>query len=154
MSASRVVHGRIVAALAIAAWLAIGVGASQRFYLRIYAQDRAVLGRQLTELPYRQIPGLRALLVETDRRTPPGARILIALPHREWQRGYGYGFRRAQYVLQGKVAIPLLDRATDRIRPNAVNDADHVLCTPGCPPPGGFTPVFHSADGVLWRRAQ
>lgn len=154
MSASRVVRGRIVAGAAIAAWLAIGVGASQMFYLRIYAQDRGALGRQLTELPYRQIPGFRTLLVETDRRTPPGATILIALPYREWQRGYGYGFRRAQYVLQGKVAVPLIDRVSGRVDRDAVNRVDYVLCWSDCAPPDAFSQVFRNTDGVLLRRTR
>lgn len=154
MSASRRVRGPILAATAIAAWAAIGIGAAQTFYLRIYARDRAALGRQLRELTYRQIPGIHTLLLETDARTPPGARVLIALPHRPWQAGYGYGFRRAQYVLQGKEAIPLLDRETDTVDPTSVGRADYILCWRECSTPPGFRVIWRNQDGVLLRRGE
>lgn len=153
MSASRGVRGYIIAATVIAAWAAIGIGAAETFYLRIYRQDRASLGAYLQELAYRQIPGLRKLLHEADARLPPGARVLIALPHRPWQAGYGYGFRRAQYVLQGKVAIPLLDRATDTVDPTSLSRADYVLCWRACSTPPGFEIIWRNQDGVLLRRA-
>jgi hypothetical protein len=153
MSASHGLRGRIIAAAVIVAWTAIGIGAAETFYLRIYKDDRAKLSAQLRELPYRQIPGFRTLLEEVDRRTPPGARILIALPHRPWQSGYGYGFRRAQYVLQGKEAIPVLDRATDRVDPASLGRADYIVCWRQCQLPAGFDVVWRSRDGILLRRA-
>ncbi|MFL6245943.1 MAG: hypothetical protein ACJ74H_07970 [Thermoanaerobaculia bacterium] len=152
MSASRGVRGPILAAMAIAAWAAIGIGAFETFYLRIYTQDRSRLSAQWVELPYRQIPGLRTLLREVDRRTPRGARVLIALPHHPWQSGYGYGFRRAQYVLQGKVAIPLLDRATDTVDPTALARAEYVVCWRECRTPRGFQIIWRNQDGILLRR--
>lgn len=154
MSASRGLRGRIIAAAAIAAWIAIGIGAAETFYLRIYGDDRARLHAELLELPYRQIPGYRALLAEADRRIPAGARVLIALPHRPWQRGYGYGFRRAQYALQGKQAIPLLDRATERIDPASLGRSDFVLCWRDCAVPRGFDVVWRNSDGILLRRVR
>jgi hypothetical protein len=154
MSGSDAFRGRVLAGTALAAWLAIGAGAFQPYYARIHTQDREALRIGLTELPYRQIPGLRTLLADVDRSTPRGARILIALPHREWQRGYGYGFRRAQYALEGKVAIPLLNRETDRLDPHAIDRADYVACWGRCEPPPGFVPLWQSRDGMLLRRAR
>lgn len=153
MSASPGLRGRIIAMAVIAAWAAIGIGAAETFYLRIYREDRASLQSRLRELPYRQIPGFRVLLEEVDRRTPAGARILIALPHRPWQSGYGYGFRRAQYVLQGKEAIPLLDRATDRVDPRNLERAEFIVCWRECQLPPGFEMIWRSRDGILLRRA-
>lgn len=143
---------RIVAALAAAAWLAIGFGAFQTFYLRIWTEDRAALRAQYSMLWDRRIPGLRELLENADAQTPAGARILIALPHRPWQSGYGYGFRRAQYVLQGKEAIPLLDRVTDRVDERALEHAEYVLCWRQCPEPPGFRLIWQSDGGMLFRR--
>lgn len=152
MNASSRTRDRFVAALAAAAWLAIGIGAFQTFYLRIWTADRQALHAQFTELPYRRIPGWRKLLLEVERRTPPGARILIGLPHRPWQSGYGYGFRRAQYMLAGREAVPLLDRETDRIDEKALEIADFVVCWRGCPAPPGFALIWQSEDGMLFRR--
>lgn len=152
MNAGSPTRNRIVAALAVAAWLAIGIGAFQTFYLRIWTADRAALRHQYVELPFRRIPGWRTLLEETAARTPPGARILIGLPHRPWQSGYGYGFRRAQYVLHGRDAIPLLDRETDRVDDAALERADFVVCWRGCEQPPGFTLVWQSDDGMLFGR--
>ena len=146
-------RGRIIAATAIAAWAAIGIGAADLFYLRIYTQDRTSLGAHFRELPYRRIPGFRIALEEAQRRTPAGARVLIALPHRPWQGGYGYGFRRAQYVLQGKEAVPLLDRATDRVDPASVHRSDFILCWRECQVPPGFELMWRGEDGILLRRA-
>lgn len=153
MSASRGVRGPLLAVTMIAAWAAIAIGAAETFYLRIYRQDRARFGAHLQELTYQQIPGLRTLLNEADARLPPGARVLIALPHRPWQAGYGYGFRRAQYVLQGKVVIPLLDRATDTVDPTSLRRADYVLCWRECSTPPGFEVLWRNQDGVLLRRS-
>jgi hypothetical protein len=108
----------------------------------------------LRELTYRQIPGIHTLLTEADARIPPGARVLIALPHRPWQAGYGYGFRRAQYLLQGKVVIPLLDWPTDTVDPTSLGRANYVICWRECSTPPGFEIIWRSPDGVLLRRAE
>ncbi|HYC59572.1 MAG TPA: hypothetical protein VEK79_08395 [Thermoanaerobaculia bacterium] len=152
MSASRV-RSALVAATLTLAWAAIAIGAFEPFYLRIYAQ-RTALSKQWLELPYRRIPGLRTVLNEANLRTPPGARVLIALPHRPWQSGYGYGFRRAQYVLQGKVAVPLLDRTTDMLDPSSVRRADYIICWRECVTPPGFAVAWRNQDGALLRRAE
>ena len=152
MNAGSPTRDRIVAALALAAWIAIAIGAFQAFYLRIWTTDRAALREQYVELPYRRIPGWRSLLGEAAARTPPGARILIALPHRPWQSGYGYGFRRAQYVLAGREAVPLLDRETERVDDAALGRADFVLCWRECPPPPGFALVWQNEQGMLFGR--
>lgn len=154
MNAGSPTRNRIVAALAAAAWLAIGIGAFQTFYLRIWTADRSALREQYGELPFRRIPGWRTLLEETATRTPPGARILIALPHRPWQSGYGYGFRRAQYVLAGREAVPLLDRESGRIDDAALARVDFVVCWRGCPQPPGFVEIWRGADGSLLRRVR
>jgi hypothetical protein len=122
---------RALAALALAA---LAAGSFQPFYLKVWRQDWRQLGAYLTELPYRKVPGLRQLCVETDRRTPMGARILFVAP----ENGFDYAFRRAQYLLAGKDVVPS-------------GHADYIACLPGCSA-RGFTVVWRSDRGLLLKR--
>lgn len=145
-------RGRIVAAAALAAVLALAAGAFQTFYLRIYTMDRAALRASFTTMTARRIPGLRELLLETEHRTPPGTKILLVLPHKPWQNGYGYGFRRAQYFLGGREVIPLIDRETGAVDLSGWARAEYVVCWRGCAVPAGFHAIWSSPDGALLRR--
>jgi hypothetical protein len=134
---------RIRRTLAALALVAIAIGSFQPFYVRVWQQEWRALGAYLTELPYRKVPGMRQLLVEVDHRTPPGSRILFATPHRTWEGGYGYAFRRAQYLLAGKDVIPMIGPA---------READFLVCWSRCTPPAGFTVIWKSDAGSLARR--
>jgi hypothetical protein len=147
---------RFAAALAVAlvgaSWIAIGAGAFQKLYVTIHFKDTAALRAFWTEAPFRRIPGLRQLLYEVEARTKPGDRILLWTPHRPWQGGYGYAFRRAQYVLAGRDVIPLLDRARDVVDERNIARATYIACWPECPPLNGFDVIWKSEHGTLLRR--
>lgn len=130
--------------LAILALLAMAAGSFQPYYLRIWKQDWRALNAYLTELPYRKVPGLRRLLLEADSRTPPGTRILFAMPDSMSGEGYAYAFGRAQYLLGGKDLVPTFAKGT--------NDVDYILCWTLCTPSEGFTVIWTSDVGVLASR--
>lgn len=139
---------------ALGSFLAIAIGTFQSLYVRIYTIDLPGLRAAWTELPYRKLPGLRRMLLEVDRRTPDGARILLWLPQHEWDGGYGYGFWRAEYLLARKTVIPLLHPEHDRMEPSHLSEADWVVCWRQCPPPPDFVLTWKSDDGSLWRRVR
>ena len=137
---------------AAAALAAIVAGGFQPFYFRILIEDPSAFRMQLTELPYRRLPGFRQLMIEIDRRTPVGARIALAMPNREWEGGYGYGFLRAFFLLPGKQIVPLLALNTDRPAPENLATADYLAVWHGAPQVDGFELVWRGADGALLRR--
>ena len=141
---------RAVVFLAVAA---IGIGAFQVFYLEIHFTDRARLREMYSALPYRRIPGLQELLVATAARTPMGSRVLIATPHRPWDGGYGYAYRRAQFVLAGREVIPLLDPKTEQPSPENVRRAEYIACWRECPQ-GRFEVLWRGRDAQLLRRTE
>ena len=158
---------RIRRTLAVLALAALAAGSFQPFYLRIWRQDLRALNAFLTELPYRKVPGMRALLVEVDRRTPLGARILFVTPHRSWEGGYDYAFRRAQYLLAGRELVPMLDEGAGRRAqgagetpppdvllppaPRALRP-DYIVCWSACAMPAEFAVVWRDEHGTLARR--
>lgn len=147
--------------LALASWLAIAAGSFQPFYLKTLTLelktltlDAAQLRATWIELPYRRVPGLRKGLVEIARRTPPDARILFWTPHRSWDGGYNYAYRRAQYLLAGREVLSLLADGRDVVDPRGVRDAQYIACWPECPPaPPGFAIAWKGDGGMLLRRA-
>lgn len=143
---------RLVAAAVVATWLAIGAGVFQPLYLTIHTLDGKALGALWSEAPFRRIPGLREMLLQVEARTKVGDRVLLWTPHRPWQGGYGYAFRRAQYVLAGREVIPLLDRTRDVVDERSIERAQYVACWPECPPLAGFDAVWRDASGMLLRR--
>ena len=143
---------RLSGLAALAALAAMVFGSFEPYYLRIYRVDGAALRAQWTELPYRKVPGLRQLLLEVARRTPPGARILIATPHRPGLGGYRYAFERSHFILAGRELVPLLDPANEKRIPLRLESVDYIACWHECTPPRGFNPVWKSNDGVLLRR--
>ena len=146
-------HARLRLAAAIAIWVAIGAGAFDPFYVRIHAMSTRGMADAYAELPYRRIPGLREFLLETDRRTPPGARILLDLGQRTWKRGYEYAFLRAEFVLATKHVLPLIDER-GRIVESRVASADYLVCWRPCSARAGFDVVFRNEHAVLARRAR
>lgn len=138
---------------AVVVWLAIGVGAFEPFYLQIHTRNHAAMAAGYTELPYRRIPGLRTLSIAVDRRTPPGARILLVLPHRTWKGGYEYGFRRTEFLLAAKRVLPLIDEESRMLRDNVAR-AEYIVCWRECGLPPGFEIIWRGTDGVLARRTR
>jgi hypothetical protein len=126
-------------AFAAAALLAIAAGSFQPFYLKVLRQDWRQLGAYLTELPYRKAPGLRELCVETGKRTPPGATVMLVAP----VNGYEYSFRRAQYLLAGRDVIPM---------GRAAAPPAFIACAGNCPAPPGFVSVWRSDRGMLLKK--
>ena len=138
---------------ALGAFLAILIGSFETFYLRVLTIDSSMLRANWTELPYRKVPGLRQMLIEVDRRTPHGARVLLATPHRSGEGGYRYAYARAQYLLAGRELVPLLDPYTEQRVPLQLDSVDYIACWHECAAPRGFAVVWKSSDGVLLRRA-
>jgi len=144
----------LLPAAAAAAWIAIGIGAFQQLYVTIHFTDRAALSKYWSEAQYSRIPGLREMLLEVEQRTKPGDRVLIWTPHHPWQQGYGYAFRRAQYILSGREVIPFLDRERDVVDESSIARAEFIACWRDCPRFDGFAPAWRSADGMLLRRVR
>jgi hypothetical protein len=142
----------LAAAVAAAAWIAIAAGTFQPLYLTIHFRDTAAIRAFWTEAPYRRVPGLRQMLIAVEERTSPGDRVLLWTPHRPWQGGYGYAFRRAQYVLAGREVIPLLDRTRGTVEEQNIARATYIACWRACPPMPGFRAIWSSTDGTLLRR--
>jgi hypothetical protein len=137
---------------AVTAFLAILIGSFETFYLRVLTIDSAMLRTNWTELPYRKVPGLRQMLIEVDRRTPRGSRVLLATPHRPGEGGYRYAYARAQYLLAGRELVPLLDPYTEQHVPLQLGNVDYIACWHECAAPRGFAVIWKSSDGVLLRR--
>jgi hypothetical protein len=132
-----------IAAYAVLAMLVMG--GFEPHYVRVFSVDAARTREAMTELPYRKLPGFRRLLLEVDRSTPRGARIAIALPYRQWEGGYGYGYYRASFLLPGKQVVPLLP-------PSNLRFADYVVVWKGRPEIAGFAPLWTTSDGTLFKR--
>ena len=137
---------------AILAFVAIAATSFQRFYFDIYRFDRDALAAQQTELPYRQLPGFRQMLLEVEKRTPRGARILLYTPHQQGERGYAYAFPRAHYILTQRELIPIREPRTEAPRPVNLREVDYIACWKDCPPVPGFAAAWRSNDGMLLAR--
>ena len=144
----------IRATLSAVTLAAIVAGGFETFYLRVFTMDGAQYRAFTTELPYRKLPGFRRFLLEVDRTTPPGARIAIAIPFREWDSGYGYGYDRAGFLLPGKQIVPLLRIGADTPAPENLATADYVACWHVAPSTAAFRVIWRNADGMLLRRAR
>ena len=138
--------------MAWVAFAAILVGGFEPFYLRAVAGSPPVSPALLAELPYRKLPGFQRLLLGAAERTPPGARVAIALPFRAWEGGYGYGYYRASYLLPGRQVVPLLVPGEDRPSLENLRQSDYVLSWRSELQPPGFVTVWRSPDGMLMRR--
>src|ERR1044071_4695327 len=101
---------RLRGILTAAAFVAIAAGAFQPLYVRMLFADTTRMRAAFEELPYRRLPGLRRLMLDAARTTPPGARIALFAPFNDWDGGYGYAFRRAPFLLAGRRVLPLTTR--------------------------------------------
>ena len=137
---------------AILSFVAIAAGSFQRFYLDVYRMDFDALGAQQTELPYRQLPGFRRMLLEVERRTPRGARILLYTPHEQGERGYAYAYPRAHFILSARDVLPIREPVTEVPRLVRLTAIDYIACWQECPATPGFVPVWRSSDGMLLAR--
>ncbi len=127
-------------------------GGFEPMYVRIFGMEPERWRAAMTELPYRKLAGFHRLILDVDRSTPRGARIAIALPFREWEGGYGYGYYRASYLLPGKQVVPLLVPDRNEPSPQSVALAGYVVVWHGRWQVPGFTVVWSTPDGTLLRR--
>ena len=122
--------------------LVIAAGAFEPFYLRIFTMDRAQFRASMTELPYRKLPGLRTLLVETRARTNDGDTIAIFTPF-SWEQGYEYAYARSLYTLAGRNVVLAKD----------VAKAQWICAYGGAPQVPGFTVVWRSPNASILARS-
>lgn len=138
----------VIAALAFAMIL---LGTLKPFYFGIYFHDIEAFGAYLSSFPYRKTPGLPAFLQSVRESTPPDAAIALWVPMSQWHEGYGYSYLRASYLLADRRVIPLVDQY-DRRRTEWLEEAEYLASWQGAPDYEGFSPVWTSSEGVLWRR--
>ena len=136
-----------IAALLLAALVGFGL---KPFYVRFFVADRAGWARFLEAFPDRRAPGYLELLRSAGERIPPGARVAIVFPTLDWSGGYSYAYFRAQYVLAGRVVVPL--SWVDRARPERIEDAEYAVVYRAEPPGGRWAVLFQNGDGAVVRR--
>jgi len=141
---------RVVAgALLFAALVGFGL---KPFYVTFLSADRDGWGRHLDQFPDRRAPGYVELLRAAADRIPAGSRVAIVFPTLEWSRGYSYAYFRAEYLLAGRVVVPL--SWFDRPRPERIVEAEYVVVYRSGPPPGRWQIVFRNGDGAVARRVR
>ena len=149
-----VTAGRVAALCAV---MLIAASSFQPFYLRIFTIDRARFSANLTELPYRKLPGLREFLFGVRDHTNRGDAVALfaaGLHHAPgWSGGYDYLRERAMYPLAGRRVISLIDD-DDRFRPERLSDATCIAAYRSAPSAAGFAPAWRGRDGMLLRRAR
>ena len=147
-AAPRKLHWRAVTgALLFAGLVYVGL---KPFYVTFLGADRAQWGRHLEEFPDRRAPGYVALLHAAGDHVPMGARVAVVFPTLDWPRGYSYAFFRAQYVLAGRVFVPL--SWYDGPRPERIAEADYAIVYRHEMPAGAWDVLFQNADGSVLRR--
>lgn len=144
----RTVASRIAA---VVLYSAIAIDLFTPFYFRIFFTDRDRLARSFAELPFRRTPGLRTLMEEVRRRTPPDARIALWVPMLEWGNGYAYAYYRASFLLAGRDVLPLIDDKS-RPLPDSLSRAEYLVMWGGTPQLTGFERLWGDDRGSLWRR--
>lgn len=139
---------RLLCALA---FVLIGAGGFEKFYVRMIAADRRPMRRAFVELPYSKAPGLRRFLAGVAERTRVGDRVMIEAPLTYGWSGYEYVYARSLYSLAGRDVVALM-RGEGEIVPNARADADWIAAWHVVPNAPEYTVVWRSADGVLLRK--
>jgi hypothetical protein len=141
---------RVVAAMLLFAAL-VGFGL-RPFYVTFLLADREGWARRLEQFPDRRAPGYVELLREAGARIPDGARVAVVFPTLDWPGGYSYAYYRAQYILAGRVVVPL--SWFDRPRPERLSEAEYTVVYRTAPPAGRWTVLFQNADGAVARRSR
>lgn len=141
---------RVVAAVLLFAAL-VGVGL-RPYYARFLLSGREQWGRYLEEFPDRRAPGYAELLRAADGLIPSGARVAVVFPTLDWPRGYSYAYYRAQYLLAGRVVVPL--SWFDRPRPERIAEAEYVVVYRTAAPAGRWDVLFENGDGAIARRSR
>lgn len=147
---SRNPRWRVVAGTLLFAAL-VGFGLKP-YYVTFLFADRAGWGRHLEAFPDRRAPGYAELLRAAGDQIPAGARVAIVFPTLDWPRGYSYAYFRAQYLLAGRVVVPL--SWFDRARPERIGEAEYVVVYRSAPPAGRWQILFQNADGAVARRSR
>ena len=137
-------------AIAAAAFVLLVVGTFQPFYLRVFFADRKAMASFLTEVPYRQAPGLRPFLMEARTHTRPGDVIVFLAPFPTWEGGYRYSIRGARYLLAGRTVRGVIGPGDADLSPN-LERAD-VLVAWRVPVPERWNVIWSGHDGVVARR--
>jgi hypothetical protein len=137
---------------ATAALLLILIGGFEPFYLRVFRIDRAKEEAAFAQMPYRKMTGLQTFLKGVDAHTPPGARIAIWCPFRQWEGGYGYAYYRASYLLPGKQVVPLLAPHDDHLQLANLAQADYLASFDDQIAAPGFDDNWRDQYGMLLKK--
>jgi len=137
---------------ASAALLLILIGGFEPFYLRVFRIDRAKEEASFAAMPYRKMTGLQDFLKGVDAHTPPGARIAIWCPFRQWEGGYAYAYYRASYLLPGKQVVPLLARNEDHLQLANLAHADYLASFDDEIEAPGFDDNWRDPYGILLKK--
>ncbi|MBI2214953.1 MAG: hypothetical protein HYU52_15000 [Acidobacteria bacterium] len=147
-ASSRSISWRVVAGvLLLAALVVFGV---MPYYVTFLVDDRVKWHSLLEQFPDRRAPGYRELLREADARIPRGERVAIVFPTLEWPRGYSYAFFRAEYLLAGRVIVPL--SWWDGPAPERIAEAEYIVVYGAGRPSGRWERLFQNGDGEVARR--
>ena len=146
------ISGRIRTALIAVLFTVLLVGGFEPFFVRIFFVDRDALGQQLTAGPDLAAPGYADLLDQVRQRTPPGSKIALLFPVRQWSSGYEYAYYRGSWFLAGREVIPLVD-PDDSVRLERLRDAEYIASWRVDAAVEEFEPVWRGANGVLLKRA-
>lgn len=138
-------------AIAAVAFVLLAAGTFQPFYLRIFFTDRAAMRSVLTELPYRQTPGLRSFLMEARKRTRPDEIIVFLAPYDTWEGGYRYSIRGARYALAGRTVRGVI--GPDEVDLSSNLDRAEAVVAWRVPVPPGWEVVWSGNDGSVARRS-
>lgn len=143
-------RGRWFGPLLLAALVLVGV---RPFYLGFLLADRTRWGARFEAWPDRSAPAYRDLLLEANHIIPAAGRVAVLFSPLDWGEGYSYAYYRAQYLLAGRIVIPLA--WTDRARLDRLDEADYVVAyRSALPPGGGWELLFSSAEGAILRRTR
>lgn len=147
---SRRLSWRVVAATLLFA--ALVITGLRPFYARFLAADRQGWARHFDAFPDRRAPGYVDLLREAGARIPMGSRVAVVFPTLDWPRGYSYAYYRAQYLLAGRVVIPL--SWVDGPRVSRIEEAEYLVVYRSVLPRVEWEVLFENGDGAVVRRTR
>jgi len=145
MARWKVYLARIACALILA-------GGFKPLYLQMFTGARSAWAAALVERAYQKMPGYRVFMNGVAERTPPGARIAIAVPAQD-PGSYTYGFLRGTYLVAPRVTVPLFGGDESPALAN-IRYAEYVAAWRVDPRAFGphFERVWGEGDGALLRR--
>jgi len=140
--------------LARIACVLILAGGFKPLYLQMFTGARTSWAAALVERPYQKMPVYRAFMNGVAERTPPDARIAIAVPAED-PGAYTYGFLRGTYLLAPRITVPLFSGGESPTLQN-IRYAEYVAAWHVNPHSFGphFERVWSDGDGTLLRRVR